>query len=454
VAPPAGVSYGWDPADEQGLEFIVQLSPERLAQFKQGDEIAGEMPPEAQNVVRIRIRSGTDVLPKQGMPTPLPNAPSPSVDESTGPRRDTAPPPNPHSLAPRTSSPTAGPQPPTGSQQPAAAAPTPSGSSESLNPAGPGIDVSARLREAAVGNPQVPTAPPDAAATAPAPPSHHSIYAPVPEAGRSPYFSSQQPAEQTPPTGGWQPAAAPRDAAAAAPTNASSGPALAPTLQNQQAGASGYGTWGSQATTPYGQGTVPLAPVVAPQTPSPDRYPAQPSPGFSPFASDDPQPGWSGTNPLPPSPSFVASLPSSAGSAYGGSGYKSEPPSLPAADSTGAVDEWPFRKVGFEAERRVKSKPTDFWESLSAAADESSEPYLREDSTNGDAQEKPWWGLTMAVFALFASLGGNLYLGWIAVDVYRRYLDLTSDEFDDREDEPADEEREIRRSVAHAARVR
>jgi hypothetical protein len=208
---------------------------------------------------------------------------------------------------------------------------------------------------------------------------------------------------------------------------------------------------------------MPLAPVVAPQTPSPDRYPAQPSPGFSPFASADPQPGWSGTNPVPPSPSFVASLPASSGSAYGGSGYKSEPPSLPAADSPGELDVWPFRKVGFEGDRRVKSKPTDFWESLSAAADESSEPYLREDSTSGDAQEKPWWGLTMAVFALFASLGGNLYLGWIAVDVYRRYLNLTSDEFDDREDEPADdlddEERDLRRhrrdgSLAHAARVR
>jgi hypothetical protein len=35
------------------------------------------------------------------------------------------------------------------------------------------------------------------------------------------------------------------------------------------------------------------------------------------------------------------------------------------------------------------------------------------------------------MLALFASMGGNLYLGWIAVDVYRRYLELTEDDDDD-----------------------
>lgn len=32
-----------------------------------------------------------------------------------------------------------------------------------------------------------------------------------------------------------------------------------------------------------------------------------------------------------------------------------------------------------------------------------------------------WWPLTMTVVLLFASLGGNLYLGWLALDFYRRY---------------------------------
>jgi hypothetical protein len=34
-----------------------------------------------------------------------------------------------------------------------------------------------------------------------------------------------------------------------------------------------------------------------------------------------------------------------------------------------------------------------------------------------------WWPLTMTVVLLFASLGGNLYLGWLALDFYRRYRD-------------------------------
>lgn len=32
-----------------------------------------------------------------------------------------------------------------------------------------------------------------------------------------------------------------------------------------------------------------------------------------------------------------------------------------------------------------------------------------------------WWPLTMTVVLLFASLGGNLYLAWLALDFYRRY---------------------------------
>lgn len=32
-----------------------------------------------------------------------------------------------------------------------------------------------------------------------------------------------------------------------------------------------------------------------------------------------------------------------------------------------------------------------------------------------------WWPLTMTLVLLFASFGGNLYLGWLALDFYRRY---------------------------------
>lgn len=37
------------------------------------------------------------------------------------------------------------------------------------------------------------------------------------------------------------------------------------------------------------------------------------------------------------------------------------------------------------------------------------------------ATEKMWWPLTTTVLLLFGSLGGNVYLGWLAMDFYRRY---------------------------------
>ncbi len=40
------------------------------------------------------------------------------------------------------------------------------------------------------------------------------------------------------------------------------------------------------------------------------------------------------------------------------------------------------------------------------------------------ADKKPWWGLTGALLVLFASLGGNAYLGWMNWDLRRQYTSL------------------------------
>lgn len=42
----------------------------------------------------------------------------------------------------------------------------------------------------------------------------------------------------------------------------------------------------------------------------------------------------------------------------------------------------------------------------------------------GPSDLRPWWPLTAALMALFASLGGNLFLGWIGWDARRRYRSL------------------------------
>ena len=43
------------------------------------------------------------------------------------------------------------------------------------------------------------------------------------------------------------------------------------------------------------------------------------------------------------------------------------------------------------------------------------------------AEDKPWGTLTVVMFALFISLGLNLYMAWITAGLYRRYLDVADD---------------------------
>lgn len=98
---------------------------------------------------------------------------------------------------------------------------------------------------------------------------------------------------------------------------------------------------------------------------------------------------------------------------------------------------WPNRVVSYDVEVTPSPAPDDFWTSLSETANDRSLDYLRE----GEG-EKPWWPLTLAVLGLFASLGGNLYMGWIVAGTYRRYLDL-ADDFDESDHrDPAARDRE------------
>jgi hypothetical protein len=47
-------------------------------------------------------------------------------------------------------------------------------------------------------------------------------------------------------------------------------------------------------------------------------------------------------------------------------------------------------------------------------------------STSGD-RPTPWLPLTFTLFALFASLGGNLYLGWITWELRNRFRKTTKE---------------------------
>jgi hypothetical protein len=54
-----------------------------------------------------------------------------------------------------------------------------------------------------------------------------------------------------------------------------------------------------------------------------------------------------------------------------------------------------------------------------SARQNATTPYL--------VSDRPWWPLLMTVLGLFGSIGFNLYLGWIAWDLYTRYHDAVAD---------------------------
>jgi len=108
-------------------------------------------------------------------------------------------------------------------------------------------------------------------------------------------------------------------------------------------------------------------------------------------------------------------------------------------DSTGAqvVD-----VATITGHRQQKVSPMDFWRNLARTANDPDSAYLQE-TGNSSGGEKSWWALTLAMLALFASMGGNLYMGWIAVDVYRRYLDAATDDYEDEDDDYESSERDV-----------
>jgi len=127
-------------------------------------------------------------------------------------------------------------------------------------------------------------------------------------------------------------------------------------------------------------------------------------------------------------------------------------------DSPAAQTPWgssgALHPVGFSGESGKKKTP-DFWADLAEAANDPSLGFLR-DTTEAPAAsgDKPWWPLTLAMLALFASLGGNLYMGWIAVDVYRRYLEMADDGDEDEEDDDSSSPAHERRDWEDAPRRR
>lgn len=63
-----GVDYGWQPGEDGQLEYIIQIEPELVETLKEGKvDLLSEIPEELHGVKRFRIRVGKGPVPQKGL---------------------------------------------------------------------------------------------------------------------------------------------------------------------------------------------------------------------------------------------------------------------------------------------------------------------------------------------------------------------------------------------------
>lgn len=63
-----GVDYGWQPGEDGQLEYIIQIEPELIKTLSEGKvDLLSEIPEELRGVKRFRIRVGTGEVPRVGL---------------------------------------------------------------------------------------------------------------------------------------------------------------------------------------------------------------------------------------------------------------------------------------------------------------------------------------------------------------------------------------------------
>jgi len=411
-----GVQFGWQFVDDRQMEFIVQIAPDRYASLRNGEDIVGRIPVDVQNLARIRILSGSNTLPRTGLPSAQP----------AGPAREPAPTNEPAPLIPAPALVT-GPQ--TTNTPPAG---PPLGS--------PGLAAGPRGVQVPSAYPPTTNTPP-AVGTATGSMAHNSQlnshYQWMADAtnktsnvGVSPSVRqpvTPYPGTGAPPTATSQPIPVMGDPARGVPA-----PSSADTINiNDNRGSA----W--QNLPPNAMVRVPNPLDTARQSQSGGVYSADRSAELSHFPTPAASPGRNEYSP---------SVPGSLGGsdrALGAESYATtaDTYSLGVPDALASAlgfEPWPNRVVSYEQDVEPIVDSEDFWSSLAATANDRSLDYLIGDTDSAEST-KPGWPLTLAVFALFASIGGNLFMGWVTLDIYRRSLDLTDDAIDrDRYESPSD----------------
>ncbi len=405
-----GVDYGWQPAADGQLEYIIQIEPGMLESLKNGAEISSVILPEARNVRRFRIKVGTGPVPRRG-----------NLDGATAPTRLST------SDASRAAGGSiAGVRPPANA---AVSPPSDASRGGSLSPPRENRGMSDDFS-------------PDGFLNLPPPPSGPDgktsvLVRPGNRASLSSDEPSRAPLGPIPSLDRINPPPPPdADAISSEPSGRSESSTAGggwPLLQNPGS-ASGLSHARSTSPTdrtssnnnssfPVGNSrTGPLPPP--PANWSTDTHDQQPS-------TDDHQSPGGGRSVRPVrSPDTPDGSPAPI---LGARRSEVLPPAIENPASESPASNWTSE---VESDRNAKNSAAskkDLLASVAAQDAAAQKPNLDEQAA-GELKEiqrqlepeKPWSTLVLTSLALFASLATNLYLGWIALGVYRRYRDVVA----------------------------
>jgi hypothetical protein len=390
---PSGVQYGWRGLDSQQMEFIIQLSHERLVLMRGGEELVGEFPAEVQNVTQLRIRSGVEPPPRQGLQTASANLPTEAsvvAQPAAGGLPTAGVPPKASAQQPSESSGL----PPAATDwpgQPTLALPQPPQTTDGEQRASSPPDgtwAADPRRDSGEGLPGLPVAP-----------------------AADPRFENSSPRPAT--DSDWQTGPVPTGSSVP-----NQGPLTNPVPAGEPRNWERAPIGGAAQQNPAGA-VIPGSSIYsdAPPTSRPDRVPvASPpvAPPASPTASVPYTPQWSSGN--QPETTNIRQAPSV--------------PAFPQAgsrpfDMTVAAPRMPWERRLFDDDRKLRAlgQGGDFWSNLAATAQDPALAFLHSSDTPASG-DRPWGPFALALMVLFVSLGANLYMGWIAMDMYQRYLEL------------------------------
>ncbi len=379
-----GVDYGWQPARDGQLEYIVQIEPSLLESLQNGAEIASEIHPDARGVRRFRIKVGSGPLPRKG-----------TLQNDTAPARLS------------TSGAAA---PPLGSR--VLGAPPAAGPQTGLRDADSRFDPSSYSANSANSENEFRA---DGRLNLPPPPAligsdgkSSILVRPGNSAAVSP---NGNPSSSGNPSAGMG-ALPPRQQNNVPSTTGTGMIDLAP-----PPGADG-GSSRDKAGQPSGI-SPPGGGVFPPRSVGGSSFPAAPNNWATPNGDDRGAPPNNSRPVRPiPSPSLDDKSPAPIRS-FGNIGAR--PPELNGPLNRGSTANDNNPALGEGADNG------DLMASV-AARDAATQKPTIDKQTADELKEmelaKPWRPLVLTSLALFASLAANVYLGWVALGIYRRYRDL------------------------------